>query len=107
MGPAGLLRRLRQSEFTAVPGAGSPARSRRNIVNDPDCLITLEAAVRKYGHNYLTRLKRLIAEGKVPAAPGLWHLEVQHDSWCGSNCGLRCNCDPDIYLYSEEDHSAK
>jgi hypothetical protein len=58
-------------------------------------------------HNYQIKLWRLAAEGKLEPPPGLWHLDIEHDSWCGSNCGLRCNCDPDIYLYSEDDHSAR
>jgi hypothetical protein len=49
-------------------------------------------------HNYLVKLKRLAAEGKVPTTPGLWHAFVTHDEWCGVHLGQRCNCNPDIYF---------
>jgi hypothetical protein len=58
-------------------------------------------------HNYQIKLSRLAAEGKLQPPPGLWRLDIEHDSWCGINSGRSCNCDPDIYLYPEEDHSAK
>ena len=47
-------------------------------------------------HNYLVTLRRLQAEGKLPAAPGVHHIHVAHDKWCSIYSGGRCNCEPEI-----------
>jgi hypothetical protein len=46
--------------------------------------------------NYLSKLAQMEAEGKLPRGPGLSHVLVLHDSWCGALRGKRCDCDPDI-----------
>lgn len=45
-------------------------------------------------HNFVTKLKRLIEEGKV--MPGYSTVDVAHDEWCAYSHGEVCNCDPDI-----------
>jgi hypothetical protein len=50
----------------------------------------------RFEHNYNLKLLRMEAEGKVPHGPGLWHIDIRHDDWCGGLRGKRCNCDPDI-----------
>jgi hypothetical protein len=45
--------------------------------------------------NYVTKLRRLQAEGKTPQA-GVWHTDVRHDIWCAIFRDEPCNCDPEI-----------
>jgi hypothetical protein len=59
-------------------------------------------------HNYQIRLYRLAAEGKLPhGRPGLWHLVIEHDTWCGIHREERCDCNRDFYLYPEGDSAAR
>lgn len=51
--------------------------------------------------NYVSRLRRLVAEGKLPHGVGLHQVNVLHDDWCAIFKGERCNCDPDIQLEVE------
>lgn len=47
-------------------------------------------------HNYMKKLKRLEAEGKITA--GVHQFSVLHDDWCNIHRGGYCNCDPDIVI---------
>jgi hypothetical protein len=49
-------------------------------------------------HNYLKKLRAMIATGALPCDVGLHRLTVAHDDWCGVFQQQRCNCDPDIRL---------
>ena len=52
----------------------------------------------RQGGNYEAKIDALTAAGKIPTEPGLNHIGVAHDNWCGINEGKPCNCDPDILL---------
>jgi len=45
---------------------------------------------------YMHRLLAAYANGSIPITPGVSHIVVQHDSWCGIYQGRCCNCVPDI-----------
>ena len=47
--------------------------------------------------NYLEKLRRLIAEGKILAGE-ITNVVVAHDAWCSIYRGEPCDCDPDIHL---------
>ena len=48
-------------------------------------------------HNYMKKLLKLQAEGKLPKV-GVNEVDVAHDDWCQVYRGGYCNCDPDIWL---------
>jgi hypothetical protein len=48
-------------------------------------------------HNYMKKLLKLQAEGKLPKV-GLHDVDVAHDDWCQVYQGGYCNCDPDITI---------
>ena len=48
-------------------------------------------------HNYMKKLLKLQAEGKLPKV-GIHDVSVAHDDWCQVYKGGYCNCDPDIKL---------
>lgn len=47
-------------------------------------------------HNYLRKLRRLMASGALPRDVGVHQLDIAHDDWCDIFTGRRCNCDPTI-----------
>jgi hypothetical protein len=48
-------------------------------------------------HNHLKKLRKLIAQGKLPTTAGsVSQVDVAHDAWCRIFKGKRCHCDPDI-----------
>ena len=49
-------------------------------------------------HNYIKKINRLYAEGKLNTNVGLHMLNISHDDWCDIFDGGLCNCDPDIEL---------
>jgi hypothetical protein len=51
-------------------------------------------------HNYTRKLLRMLASGELgqPLPGEVRRVDVYHDSWCASNHGGRCNCDPIIKL---------
>ena len=48
-------------------------------------------------HNYLTKIKKLYAEGKIPSA-SLSNVDIYHDDWCAIYRGGLCDCDPDVVV---------
>jgi hypothetical protein len=56
-------------------------------------------------HNHRIKLEKLIAEGKLKIPAGvISHINVEHDDWCGIHDGARCDCDPNIDIYSEAEY---
>lgn len=51
-----------------------------------------KAKSRKQGSGYLSRML-----ASTPPAPGLSHIVVQHDDWCGIFQGAGCTCTPDMH----------
>jgi hypothetical protein len=49
-------------------------------------------------HNYVRKLRYLMATGALPRDVGMQHVRIYHDDWCGVWQEKRCNCDPDIRL---------
>ena len=49
-------------------------------------------------HNYIRKIERLQAEGKLPTTVGLHEITTLHDEWCRFLKGGECNCDPDIRM---------
>ena len=47
-------------------------------------------------HNYERIIKKMIAEGKIPASVGVSHIYVMHDDWCEIYNGGYCNCNPEV-----------
>jgi hypothetical protein len=57
-------------------------------------------------HNYLRKLRYLMAVGALPRAIGVHEVVVSHDPWCGIYQDRRCHCDPEIRLaWSQPDAS--
>lgn len=57
--------------------------------------------------NYLAKLLRLTAAGKFRGKSGLWHIVVAHDAGCGIDHGQRCDCDPEIYEWPQDNHQPR
>lgn len=49
-------------------------------------------------HNYNRKIRKLFEEGKFK--PGLHHVTINHDNWCGLYKGRYCNCNPDIVIHN-------
>jgi len=49
-------------------------------------------------HNYLQKLRYLMATSALPRDIGVHQITVCHDAWCGIYQRKRCNCNPDIRL---------
>jgi hypothetical protein len=51
-------------------------------------------------HNHVKKLRRLIAQGKIPIEVGtVRQVDVAHGSWCRLlRKGQRCTCDSDIRM---------
>lgn len=45
-------------------------------------------------HNFLRKVRALIAAGTISGGPGLTEVDVYHDDGCGIFAGGRCDCDP-------------
>ncbi len=57
-------------------------------------------------HNYMKKIRRMVADGQIPAEAGLSHLSIRHDDWCGIFKGGVCNCDPEITYFRPVDRGA-
>ena len=55
-------------------------------------------AKQRKGSGYLGRL---LASPQPQGAPGVHHVYIQHDDWCGFFKGGDCNCDPDMHRRAE------
>jgi hypothetical protein len=49
-------------------------------------------------HNYLIKLRQMLAAGQLPDYVGVHDIDVYHDTWCAIHTGGLCNCDPDIKI---------
>ncbi|MEK7754511.1 MAG: hypothetical protein AAB654_21480 [Acidobacteriota bacterium] len=47
--------------------------------------------------NYITKLRKMYAEGKLQPT-GMYQAVVAHDDWCAMYDGRPCDCDPDIQV---------
>ena len=51
--------------------------------------------------NYVLKLLAMRAEGKLPNKPGLHHVILAHDDWCGVFKGKPCDCEPEFRLIED------
>ena len=60
------------------------------------------ASINKHNGFYDSYVRHLPEVGpKIPWKPGVTHMVVFHDVWCGIYDGKVCNCDPHVKLHAE------
>lgn len=57
-------------------------------------------------NNYEKVILKMIESGKIPTGPGqVYRIDCQHDPWCGINKGRECNCNVEVTIIKEFDHT--
>jgi hypothetical protein len=61
-----------------------------------------QAAIERQNDFYNSYVRHLPEVGpEVLGKPGVSHMVLFHDKWCGIYDGKGCNCDPELKIYSE------
>ena len=65
-----------------------------------------QAAMARHDRFFNERVKHLPEVGpEALGKPGVHHMAMFHDEWCGIYDGKACNCSPQIKYYAEPDRN--
>ena len=54
------------------------------------------------GQTYDAKVLAFVDKHINTAQPGVHHILLRHDGWCGIHKDGKCTCDPDIEIHREE-----